>query len=144
MKLNNNLLNIKNTHSTSETDVYSANYVNTELNKKQDNGVVLYSDSTGTTEDITLSDNISNYSYLELVTKNTDGATETFGNYKFDISFSIFTLMGNSITSNSFAIFTKSYTKGTNKLTTSIGKLYSGGNVTNYDVFKITKVIGYK
>lgn len=31
MKLNNNLLNIKNTHSTSETDVYSANQTNVEI-----------------------------------------------------------------------------------------------------------------
>lgn len=31
MKFNNNLLNIKNTHSTSETDVYSANQTNEEI-----------------------------------------------------------------------------------------------------------------
>lgn len=40
MKLNNNLLNIKNTHSTSETDVYSANYVNGLVEKNVIEGII--------------------------------------------------------------------------------------------------------
>lgn len=58
-----NTSEVVNEHSTSETDVYSANYVN---NNFQLEGEVLYSNDTGTTGNVTLSKNVSNYSYLEI------------------------------------------------------------------------------
>lgn len=64
MKLNNNLLNIKNTHSTSETDVYSANRVNTEIDNST-NLYKLYNNSNNTRNtEITLSDNYTNYKVI--------------------------------------------------------------------------------
>lgn len=71
MKLNNNLLNIKNTHSTSETDVYSANYVNEALDDKQDKGIVLWTNPNPTSSigstNITLS--TDDYEYYEVYFK---------------------------------------------------------------------------
>lgn len=52
MKLNNNLLNIKNTHSTSETDVYSANQTNVEIENAIDNIVDTYSTSEVKTNEV--------------------------------------------------------------------------------------------
>ena len=106
----------------------------------------LYNNTSGTTGDITLNDNISNYKIIELVAVNNDDTAETFDTYRFDTSLSKFRLMGESVGTNSFNIFEKTYTKSTSSLTTTTGKLYSGsnGSVTNYDVFKIIKVIGYK
>lgn len=142
MKLNNNLLNIKNTHTTSETDVYSANYVNEKIE-----GTILYNNSSGTTGDITLSDNISNYSTIEFYAINSDDSDESLGIYKFETNKSKFLIQGNNVTSNSFSIFVKEYIIDTNnnkKLNASIGRLYANNQTSNYEVFKITKVIGYK
>ncbi len=81
MKLNNNLLNIKNTHSTSETDVYSANYVNNELEKKQDKGIVLWTNLNPSSDfqDGTITLNSSDYDkllviYSQFHTNNQNGS----------------------------------------------------------------------
>ena len=142
MKLNNNLLNIKNTHSTSETDVYSANYVNEKIE-----GTILYNNSSGTNSDITLSDNISNYSTIEFYAINRDDSDESLGIYKFDANKSKFLIQGNNVTSNSFSIFIKEYIVDTNnnkKLNANTGRLYANNTTSNYEVFQIIKVIGYK
>ena len=106
----------------------------------------LYNNASGSNGNITLSDNISNYKIIELVAVNNDDTTETFDTYRFDTSLSKFRLMGESVGTTSFNIFEKSYTKGVNQLIASQGKLYSGstGSASNYEVFKIIKVIGYK
>lgn len=64
---------VVNTNKTSETDAYSCSYVNTELNKKQDKYVELYSSSSGSSTTIQLNDNITNYNYIEVIYCTTDG-----------------------------------------------------------------------
>lgn len=53
--------NVSNTSSNSQTDTYSCNYINDIYGFHN-----LYSDSTGTSGQVTLSENVSNYSYLEI------------------------------------------------------------------------------
>ena len=124
-------------YSEANNKAYSCNYVN---------GKVLYDNATGTSSNISLgTDDVSNYRYIEITAINTDNTQETFSIFKFDTSLSTYIIMGESVSSSSFNIFTKRYTKGVNQLIASQGELYSGstGRVSNYEVFKITKVVGY-
>lgn len=131
------MASIVDTYSTSTKDGYSCDYLN---------GTILYESSTGTSGDITLSDNISNYRYIEIYAINKDATNEMLGVYKYDTTQSIFVLSGSGLSSTSFNIFSKKYTKGANILTAGTGKLYSGGSgrVSDYEAYMITKVIGYK
>jgi len=141
MKLNNNLLNIKNTHSTSETDVYSANYVNNNFELK---GVTLYSDNDGTTGDVILNDNISNYSYLEIFyTSSGYGSSK-----KIDLSLS------NTFIINEPFIYNDDYYDRMSKYSVANNKIIFNSNLTINSNFTsvmignaeilIKKVIGYK
>lgn len=157
MKLNNNLLNIKNAHSISETDVYSCNYVN---NNFQLVGEVLYSNDTGTTGNVTLSKSASNYSYIEIMFKNVDACYSSVKienpNGKVVSLTSVVSFTGGSGVNGLIAVHSRDVTiSGTNISTlssTSNGNYYGalafweGQNAsldkTNY--IYITKVIGYK
>lgn len=52
--------NVSNTYSESETDTYSCDYVN---------GTILYDNSTGANDNITLTDNLSNYLRIKVFSK---------------------------------------------------------------------------
>lgn len=136
------MASIVNTYSTSENDGYACDYLNGKT------GIVIYTNTSGTSSNIVLDDDIANYSYIEVFTRNNDDANETYGSFKFDVSKTIYTMMGETVSANSFNIFTKTYTKGTTTagkttLIASNGKLYSG-IVSTYEVFKVIKIIGYK
>lgn len=75
-------INVVNEHSTSETDVYSANYVNSALSDKQNNGILLYSSNstTASTSDINLNDSLANYNYVEIFFK--DSVLQSCGSVK--------------------------------------------------------------
>lgn len=124
-------------YSEANNKAYSCDFIN---------GKVLYENASGTSSNISLgTDDVSNYRYIEITAINTDNTQETFSIFKFDTSLSTYIMMGESVSSSSFNIFTKKYTKGVNQLIASQGELYSGstGRVSNYEVFKIIKVIGY-
>lgn len=126
-------------YSEASNKAYSCDYVN---------GKVLYENASGTSSDISLgTDDVSNYRYIEMIAINKDNAQETFNIFKFDTSLSKYRMMGISIDTNTNIIynFTKVYTKGTNQLIASPGLLYisSTGSISNYEVFKIIKVVGY-
>lgn len=135
------MASIVDTYNNSQTDSYSCKYSNEYYG-----GTILYNNPSGTSGNITLSDNISNYRYIEIYAINKDVTNEMLGIYKYDTTQSIFVLSGSGLSSTSFNIFSKKYTKGTNILTAGTGKLYSGGSgrVSDYEVYMITKVIGYK
>lgn len=139
MKLNNNLLNIKNTHSTSETDVYSAKYVNEKIE-----GTILYSDSTGTTGNVTLNDNISNYSYLEIFYVSSGYCSSK----KIDLSLSnTFILNLPFIYNDKYYDRMSKYSVANNKITfdsnLTINSNFSQVSIGSAEVL-IKKVIGYK
>lgn len=147
MKLNDKLLNknfIKITATTSETDVYSCNYVNQHFG-----GTILYSNSTGTAEDVTLNSNLSNYSYIEIY-----GYHNIFNDSvytKIDLSLNK-SINVSTITSNGqqHRLVTQTYTKGTNKLTriyayrtTFFNKNIAEESSVDGEI-NITKVVGFK
>ena len=111
---------------------------------------ILYTNTNGTSSNIELNDDIVNYSFIEFVAINKDGNTETYSTFKFDTSKTIYNMSGVSIGASSYNLFTKSYSKGTTTsgkttLTANTGRVYSStGSYSNYEVFQIIKVIGYK
>jgi outer membrane murein-binding lipoprotein Lpp len=110
--------------------------------------VVLYSDSTGTSGSVTLSDNVSNYSYLEVYGYNNaiGGLIYT----KYDVSsgqdLNLFTVGTNgtqarlvtTVYTVSGTTLTVKYTQRTTIFNKTIGE--QGNNAEN----KITKVLGIK
>lgn len=133
------------TYSTSTDDGYSCNYINTRV-------VTLYSDTTGTDGDVTLSDNVSNYSYLEVFGYEGINQTQVYTKYDLSLSKNL-NLFGGSIQQNGnlFRITASSYTvSGTtltkksantghaNIFTKTINEQNSTGDI------KITKVLGIK
>lgn len=133
-------LEIVNEYNTADNMTYSCAYIN---------GTVLYENASGTSSNIELNGDISDYSFIEFIATNRDNTNEIFNSFKYDTSKTIYTLMGETVSSNSFNIFTKTYTKGTTTagkttLTSSTGRLYNGSSTSNYEVFQIIKVIGYK
>lgn len=132
---------ISNEYGTSQEIGYSQEYANEHYG-----GTILYNNPSGTSGNITLSDDISNYSFIDVTTINKDTPTETYGTYRFDTSLSSFRMMGTSIGTNSYYILEKKYTKGTNILTASSGRIYnsSSGASSNYEPISIIKIVGYK
>lgn len=130
------MASIVNGYSTSTQDGYSCDFIN---------GTTLYENASGTTGNIALSDSLDNYKTFKIYTMENDNNNRSLGVYEFDTGKTKFMLSGSSV-SSAFNAYTKEYTKGTNELTTSTGKLYqsSSGSVLNYEVFKVYKVIGYK
>ena len=144
MKLNSKLIDktdfIKNTSNNSTTNTYSCDYIN---------GHVLYTNVSGTTADITLSDNCSNYSYIEIFYGSGDGdikSTRTLPGSRI----LLFTIDMRS-SSNSVVI------RGANKLVsgTSLsntvyssavdyGQWVNNGGFSKTNYIKIYKVLGYK
>lgn len=138
--------NVAQTDTDSDTDVYGCNYINEHLV-----GTILYNDTTGSRGDITLSDNASNYKYIEVFGfADTDKYTSvkiynpngkkfvarinyTSGNLLVDL-LSTFTINGTTISPilNNCGYSTISTTAVAN---------FSNDN-TNY--FNITRVVGYK
>lgn len=134
------------TYTESATDGYSCNYVNRFI------PVELYNDTTGTDGDVTLSDSVSNYSYLEIYGYESINNTQVYAKYDLSLSKDL-NLFGGSIqqSGNLFRITASSYTvSGTtltkksantghaNIFTKTINEQNSKGDI------KITKVLGIK
>ena len=62
---------VSNTYSQSTTNTYSCNYINKKT------GITLYSNNSGTTGDVTLSDSVENYHYIKILYRNGDGYSGT-------------------------------------------------------------------
>lgn len=138
MKLNNNLLDIKNTHSTSETNVYSANYVNGKIE-----GTTLYNNSSGTTGNLTLSDAIENYSHFEVYYT---GEYDYIGLIKYFVkSGATYTLDKIRIDGSTYYVFQEKIQIAGTSLTKLTNREYSSNSgISDTNPIKITKIIGYK
>ena len=137
---------VSNTKSDSTTDTYSCDYVNIlEDNLKY---YSLYENLNGTSTTVTLSDNISNYNFIEIYFITND-SVQDIGSSK------VYCAKRSTIKTN---FFYRKYVSGTvyeknanitingNSLTfdDNYQTYYSGGNYQLGDFIKIIKVIGYK
>ena len=132
---------ILDTHSTSQTDTYSCNYVNGKTD-----GIILYDNSSGTTSTVPLSDNISNYDYIEIYYKTNDnGAISSRKIYRL--------WSGNNIVDLDYGwdvggtLYYKSANvslNGTSITFSSNVQYVNFGSRSNGDFIYITRVIGYK
>lgn len=134
------------TKTETDIDGYSTNYLNGKL------GIELYDDDTGSSGTITLSDDITNYSYLEIYGYEVNGQSQVYT--KYDVSsekainlFSTLVLQ----TGNLIRVTAQLYTASGNTLTPS--SVSTGhANIYNKTVneqnatgdIRITKVIGIK
>ncbi len=131
----------KNSYSESTSDGYACDYSNDHFEPK---GVVLYNDSTGTTGNITLSDNPNNYSKFDFIGIDTDtnSVQKMFNGF---ITNGYLVLNSCGASSGSWSISTRAYAISSNTLTfSSHYYTLSGGTPFNYNNFKVRKVIGYK
>lgn len=159
LKLNKKLLNIfKTTKTTSDEYTYPCSYINPILDGLT--GYSLYSNDSGSSGNITLSESAANYEYLEIFYKNVDNIyssvrvknpnTKNVG-LLIPVSFT-----GGSGNSGLFALHSRTITiSGTNINTLSTnnnGNYYAGfalwengsPSVEKNNYIYITKVIGYK
>lgn len=132
--------NIKTTQTTSSTDTYSCSYIN---------GTELYNDSTGSAGEITLNDDIDNYSRIKIFyTASVDDSYEFIPQ-----STAVKIALGTKYKTGSLFIQTiGTYSCSANKLTPQLAECgycstsTSGSTIhwdnTNY--CSIKKVIGYK
>lgn len=107
---------------------------------------VLYEDGTGTTNNITLSDNVNNYSFIEIYSNFDNEITipaaklsvEDIKNGKFVISF-------NEIAQHK-SIFMKRYNISGTSITKDSFYFYQIdiNDTSTWDQLRITKVVGYK
>lgn len=134
------------TKTETDIDGYSTNYLNGKL------GIELYDDDTGSSGTITLSDDITNYSYLEIYGYEINGQSQVYT--KYDVSsekainlFSTLVLQ----TGNLIRVTAQLYTASGNTLTPSATNT-GHANIFNKTVneqnatgdIRITKVIGIK
>jgi hypothetical protein len=109
-------------------------------------GTILYEDSTGTTGDVTLSDNVGNYNFIKIFYKSGIRSTSIeIGDYtNKDIALPIIVTSGTT-----FVIITKIVRISGNKITTVeenqvLYHITNGYQFTQTDSMHIYKVIGYK
>lgn len=137
--------NVAQVETNSDIDTYSCNYVNNLNNNiiSKINGTVLYSSPTGTTEDITLSNSVSNYDYIEVYAQKSNCHTsvkiDSIGYVLFCIT--ITNAFGNTDTQQINA----TYKLENNKLTKIFedASLNNGGIIQTNEV-NVYKIIGYK
>ena len=137
---------LRNEYGTSQIDGYSQEFLN---------GYVLYEDTTeeGTISDITLTDNLSNYKYIEIICKRSSavgGTSNGFSIHKFPADAPSITLDFSYLGANNLVEYTTVYSLSG----TSISILYNviktivlSNNTSSLSLtngVRITKVIGYK
>lgn len=111
-------------------------------------GTVLYSDTTGTNGNVTLSDDVSNYSYLEIFYKKDSASSVKVQKsdwQRVSLSLDYF------YSPNVYQIALKTITISDTTITVVTSQCYYVNFINNYNVnvgiensIKITKVIGYK
>lgn len=141
MKLNNNLLNIKNAHSISENDVYSANYVNNNFEGKP---ILLYTNSNiGTPQSPDTLSWQGTYSYYDIVIAQDSSILKTQRVFVGDSAV-------NYLLENCLGGYTRTREIQVNasSIVLSAGKFYSGyastSEATNNSQCIIYKIYGYK
>lgn len=104
--------------------------------------VVLYNSSTGTSGNVTLSDNKSNYKSLKLLIYNTDWQEY----FTFDVltDKNNVALSGTFVADTSYDVFSILLTLSGTSITRRKTQFYNGSQVFAYNPFKIIKVLGYK
>ena len=159
MKINKKLLDIfKTTKTTSDEYTYTCSYINPILDGLT--GYSLYSNDSGSNGNITLSDNVSNYEYIEIFYRNVDNIYSSVRvknpntknvNLLVSVSFT-----GGTGNPGLFALHSRTINiSGTSINTLSIdnnGNYYAGfalwengsPSVEKSNYIYITKVIGYK
>lgn len=137
--------NVAQVETNSDIDTYSCNYVNNLNNNiiSKINGTVLYSSPTGTTEDITLSNSVSNYDYIEVYAQKSNCHTsvkiDSIGYVLFCIT--ITNAFGNTDTQQMNA----TYKLENNKLTKIFENASSNnGGIIQTNEVNVYKIIGYK
>lgn len=149
-KINANVISVVEDNKGKALDEYLNDIIN-DFNQKI-TGTVLYNNVSGSKDVITLSDDASNYNYIDIYTESEEGYVLPLirlkkGMSKFRQSYARY---DTGITVN-----TKVYTVSGKKITpTSAERLYvNGANVVGYTsndlseysrIIKIIKVIGYK
>lgn len=131
---------IKNEHSDSTTDTYACDFTN---------GVLLYDDSTGSSSEITLSDDISNYSRIKIFYTST-----VEDSYEFKPSGATLKIaLGTKYKTSSLFVQTiGTYSCNGNKLTPQLDECgycstSTSGSTMHWDntnYCNIKKVVGYK
>lgn len=131
---------VVNTYSESQENAYSCDYINDNFIIK---GTTLYDNSSGSNATITLSDNISNYSYLEIYFVSA-GNSSSIKVKTDDVGFSLNIYKY----TNHYWFYSANYTISTNQLV--LGTFCDGWIDANQSAIehpsnqiKITKVIGY-
>lgn len=126
---------VVNTRSTSDKDTYSCDYLN---------GTILY--QGGTTGNVTLSDDASNYSIIKIFAEDADTSGSDLSTIDILGSQTKFSLSGVSVRSNSYTLFNSTYNISGKNINVENTNIYvsNTGNFSSYNVFKIVKVIGYK
>jgi hypothetical protein len=132
---------VSDTYSTDAEQSYSCNYINSRI-------TTLYTNNSGSNTDITLSDSVSNYSYLEVYGYNNAVGGSIYT--KYDVSsgqdLSLFTVGTNgsqtrlvtTVYTVSGTTLTVKYTQRTTIFNKTIAE--QGSNAEN----RITKVLGIK
>lgn len=125
--------------STSQTNALSSNQGRVLKNLIQ--GTTLYSDSTGTLGNVSLSDNAENYDYLEIYYKTStrSGSLKVadFSSKNIMLSFVV-------VASNAAVLLAKEIEISGTTITVNGEYQQMGGTITATDTVYIYKVIGYK
>ena len=105
---------------------------------------VLYDNSSGTTSNIPLSDNINNYSYIEIYYRTNDGTK-----FQNCVKTKVESLIVASLVYNYYylVMYTKiAIVQLTNSSLNFLSntETYNGGNYSSGNFIYVTKVIGYK
>jgi len=139
------MASVVDTYSTSTQDAYSCNYVNGKT------GVILYDDANGSTGTITLSDSVSNYTYIE-IEYNRNGyfkSTGKIAHYTYPLLDGYWYYYDSSLGKVVFQSFAEiptisgtTITRGDTYYTNVIDNVVYTGNFTGG--ITITQVIGYK
>lgn len=109
-------------------------------------GTVLYDNSTGTSGNVTLSDSVANYDYIEIQ------ATRTLYAYSsgklYNVNGKTITLTSTYTTDEHFYVYSKTMNVSGNTLTAVSSKMiYMNDSMTRYQVDndnRIIRVVGYK
>jgi hypothetical protein len=124
---------IMNGYSSSDTNTYACSYLN---------GTILYNNTSGTSGNVKLSDNTTNYKSLKLLIYNID--------WQEYLTFDVLTdknnvmLSGTFVSDASYDVFSILLTLSGTLITRRKTQFYNGSRVFAYNPFKIIKVLGNK
>lgn len=137
---------IQTSGTASTTNVYSANAVNTKINALKE--IELYNNASGTTGEVTLSENVTDYKYLEIYGKYDGTYCVSQKVYNPSVN-NIFNVIGGMLNHNAdtgyFAI-TNYKIQGTKITAVYYGEfgLHANAFTTKQNKIHIIRVVGYK